>query len=375
MDDKHSKKEIMMQNLVERQGEAKTVRKIVMITALSIFLLIAVTGVGVFFYINSALKPVDADDKTTKQVEIPIGSSTSTISAILEENEIIKNARVFKYYIKFKNESGFQAGKYELSPSMTLDEIIATIKSGKLVKEAVLKMTVPEGRQLKEIAKIIADKTGQDEKTVFNQLNDQEFIKKMQAQFPELLTSEIFGKDIKYPLEGYLYPATYEYDEKPTVERVVKDMLETTNKVLQKYQAQMEAKNMSAHKLLTMASLIEKEATAQTDRKEIASVFYNRMESGMPLQTDPTVIYAMGKHKNRLFYSDYEIEDPYNTYKIKGLTPGPISNAGETSIQAALEPADTDYFYFLANKEGKVFFSKTYEEHQKLEAEHIHDKK
>ncbi|WP_042345733.1 endolytic transglycosylase MltG [Bacillus massiliigorillae] len=376
MDEKHSKKEIMMEKLVERQDEAKTVRKIVMITAISIFVLILVVGIGLFFYINSALKPVDPDNKTVKQVEIPIGSGTSTISQILEDHEIIKNARVFKYYIKFKNESDFQAGNYELSQSMTFDEIIKTIQSGKLVHEAKIKILIPEGKQLEEIAKIIADKTNQDEKFVFNELNNKEFIKKMQAKFPELLTADIWGKDIKYPLEGYLYPATYEYtEEKPSVETIVTDMIKKTESVLVKYHDQMQVKKMSTHKLLTMASLIEEEATSQTDRSKISSVFYNRMKVGMPLQTDPTVLYAKGEHKDRVLLKDLKIEDPYNTYVNKGLTPGPIANAGETSIQAALEPANTDYLYFLANKNGDVFYAKTFEEHKKLKAEHITDKK
>ncbi|MEH6941927.1 endolytic transglycosylase MltG [Bacillus sp. JJ722] len=375
MDDKHSKKEIMIQKLVERQDEAKTVRKIVMIAAISILVLILIIGMGVFFYINSALKPVDADNKTLKQVEIPIGSSTSTISQILEDNEIIKDALVFKYYIKFKNESDFQAGKYELSQSMTFDEIIKTIQSGTLVHEAAFKIMIPEGTQLKEIAKIIGDNTKQDEKAVFNELNNKEFIKKMQAKFPDLLTNEIWGKNIKYPLEGYLYPATYEYfEEKPTTEKIVTDMINKTNSVLEKYYDQMQAKKMTPHKLLTLASLIEEEATANTDRNKISSVFYNRMEIGMPLQTDPTVLYALGDHKDRVLYEDLKVKDPYNTYVVKGLTPGPIANAGETSIQAALEPAETDYLYFLANKKGEVFYAKTFDEHKKLKEEHINGK-
>lgn len=369
---KSSKKEVMIEKLVERQDEAKTVRKIVLITAIVIFVLILATGIGGFFYINSALKPVDPDNKELRTVEIPIGSSTTSISNILEENNIIKDARVFKYYIKFRNESNFQAGKYELSQSMPLDEIVKTIQSGKLMQEAVFKMTIPEGKQLKEIAKIIAEKTNQDDKAILEKLNSKEFVSSMQAKFPELLTAEIYGSDIKYALEGYLFPATYEfYEENPTLETIVEDMLKKTESVLEPFKQQMEEKKFTVHKLLTMASLIEEEATAQTDRGKIASVFYNRMEIGMPLQTDPTIAYAKGEHLKRTYYKDLEYEDPYNTYLNKGLTPGPIANAGLTSIEAVLSPQDTGYFYFLANKDGEVFFSKTLEEHNKLVAEHI----
>ena len=372
MTDKQSKKEIMLQKLKERQGEATAVRKIVMITAASILAAFLIVGIGTFIYISSALKPFDPDNKELRTVEIPIGSSPTSIANTLEENKIIKNARVFKYYVKFKNESNFQAGKYELSQSMTFDEIIDTIQSGKLIQEAEIKMTIPEGKQLKEIAGIIADKTGKNAEEVFKQISSKEFAKEMQVKFPELLTDEIFAEDIKYPLEGYLYPATYEFFEKnPAVDVIVSQMIAKTSEIVMKYQDQMQEKGMTIHQLLTISSLVEEEATAKTDRGKIASVFYNRMEIDMPLQTDPTVLYALGEHKDRTLYEDLKVDDPYNTYKNRGLTPGPIANAGETSIQAVLEPEDTDYLYFLANREGEVFYSKTLDEHNKLKAEHI----
>ena len=136
----------------------------------------------------------------------------------------------------------------------------------------------------------------------------------------------------------------------------------------------MEEKKFTVHKLLTMASLIEEEATGKTDRGQIASVFYNRLKINMPLQTDPTIAYAKGEHIKRTYYKDLKIDDPYNTYMNTGLTPGPISNAGITSIEAALSPDETDYLFFVANKEGETFFSKTLEEHNKLVAEHITNK-
>jgi UPF0755 protein len=120
-----------------------------------------------------------------------------------------------------------------------------------------------------------------------------------------------------------------------------------------------------------MASLVEEEATDQTDRKKIASVFYNRLEKGMRLQTDPTVLYSLGSHKDRVLYKDLEVDSPYNTYKVKGLTPGPIASAGKESIEAALSPEQTDYVYFLATESGEVIFTKTLEEHNKEKEKHI----
>ncbi|WP_370026950.1 endolytic transglycosylase MltG [Peribacillus frigoritolerans] len=370
-----SKKEHIRMKLLEQQGEAKLVRKIIMITIASLILLIGIVGLVGFLYINSAMKPVDPDDDTIKKVKIPIGSTVNGISTLLEEQGIIKDARVFKYYIKFRNESGFQAGEYKLSPSMPIEDIVTSIKTGKLMKEAAMKITIPEGKQLIQIADIIAGKTGEDPKKVFKKLNDKKFVNSMQEQFPQLLTSEIENEKVLYPLEGYLFPATYDfYEEKPTLETIVIEMLKKTEETLQAYQGQMDKNDYSVHEMLTFASLVEEEATAQVDRGKIASVFYNRIKEDMPLQTDPTVLYAKGSHKSRVYYKDLEVKSPYNTYKNKGLPPGPIANAGTTSIDAVLKPEKTDYLYFLATPEGEVLYSKTLADHNNKKAEHISNK-
>ncbi|MEY9868433.1 UPF0755 protein [Peribacillus sp. B2I2] len=370
-----SKKEHIRMKLLEQQGEARLVRKIIMITIASLIVLIGIVGLVGFLYINSAMKPVDPDDDTIKKVKIPIGSSVNGISTLLEEQGIIKDARVFKYYIKFRNESGFQAGEYKLSPSMPIEDIVTSIKTGKLMKEAALKITIPEGKQLIQIADIIAVKTGENPKKVFKVLNDKKFVKSMQERFPELLTSEIENEKVLYPLEGYLFPATYDfYEEKPTMESIVIEMLKKTEETLQAYETQMDKNDYSVHEMLTFASLVEEEATAQVDRGKIASVFYNRIEEDMPLQTDPTVLYAKGSHKSRVYYKDLEVKSPYNTYKNKGLPPGPIANAGTTSIDAVLKPEKTDFLYFLATPEGEVLYSKTLDDHNNKKAEHISNK-
>ncbi|MFE4350639.1 endolytic transglycosylase MltG [Peribacillus butanolivorans] len=370
-----SKKEHIRMKLLEQQGEARLVRKIIMITIASLILLIGIVGLVGFLYINSAMKPVDPDDDTIKKVKIPIGSSVNGISTLLEEQGIIKDARVFKYYIKFRNESGFQAGEYKLSPSMPIQDIVTSIKTGKLMKEATMKITIPEGKQLIQIADIIAVKTDQDPKEIFKKLNSEKFVNSMQKRFPELLTSEIENKNVLYPLEGYLFPATYDfYEEKPSLEAVVIEMLKKTEETLQAYETQMNKKDYSVHKMLTFASLVEEEATAQVDRGKIASVFYNRIKKDMPLQTDPTVLYAKGSHKSKVLYKDLEVKSPYNTYKNKGLPPGPIANAGTTSIDAVLKPEKTDFLYFLATPEGEVLYSKTLDDHNIKKAEHITNK-
>ncbi|WP_199880590.1 endolytic transglycosylase MltG [Bacillus massiliglaciei] len=377
MDDKEnkSKKEYIREKLLEQQGEAKLVRKI-MLRTIAVLAAVAVIAVlAGYLYIHSALKPVDEDDTTIKTVQIPIGSSISSISTLLEQEGIVKNAKVFKYYVKLHNETGFMAGDYKLSPSMTMDEIIKSIKTGKLIMEPEVRITIPEGKQLVQIADIIAEKTDKEPKKVLAEMNDKKFVKSMQERFPDLLTDDIYNKNVRYPLEGYLFPATYDfYEEEPSTEQIVVEMLKKTEETVKSVEDDMQKKDYSVHQLLTFASLVEEEATGKVDRGKIASVFYNRMDKGMPLQTDPTVLYSLGKHKSKTVYKDLEVDSPYNTYKHKGLTPGPIANAGMSSIEAVLKPEKTDFYYFLATPEGEVLYSKTLDEHNAKKAEHISNK-
>jgi len=367
--DNGSKKQEMFSKMEEKKSEVKIVRKIVAIIAITFLLLFGIIGLIGYNYVKSALKPVNPDATKTIAVEVPIGSSLSSISALLEKKGIIKDAKVFKYYAKFKNESQFQAGNYDLTQAMTLDELIKSLKTGKVYREPIFTMTIPEGLTLDQIGKIVEKKTPYTQKEFMDLVTSEAFVQKMMANYPELITDAVLADNIRYDLEGYLFPATYSYfEEKPSLESIVEEMIAAMNNVVKNYSEVLVEKQMSVHQLLTFASLLEEEATAQTDRETIASVFYNRIEKGMPLQTDPTVLYALGSHKDRVLYEDLEVENAYNTYKNKGLPPGPIAGAGKTSIEAALNPSKTDYFYFLADKEGVNHFSKTYDEHlQKVE--------
>lgn len=354
----------MEEKLKEKHHEAKIVRRIVF--TVFVLIMLALTGVigGGYFYIKNALQPVNENVEATEDIEIPIGSSPRAIGVILEEQGIIRDAKIFRYYVKFKNESGFQAGEYAFSPSMTLDEIIEQLKQGRVHQDVVFQITIPEGRQLQQIAIILANRTNHEADDFLEVVNDPKFVKKMIEKYPTVLSEEILHEDVKYPLEGYLFPATYPfYVEDPTIEEMVDDMLQKTKDVLDEYTNEMRAKEFTPHQLLTMASLIEAEATNQLDRELIASVFYNRLDIDMPLQTDPTVLYALGEHKERTLYEHLEVESPYNTYLNRGLTPGPIANAGTSSIDAALNPAESEYYYFLATPEGEVLFNRTLEEH------------
>ncbi|MFP3321484.1 endolytic transglycosylase MltG [Planococcus sp. SIMBA_160] len=371
--EKQSKKDVMFDRMKEKKKEVRVVRRIVMIVALVLLIVVAVAGWQAYSYVTDALEPMDPDSEEVIDVEVPIGSNLDSIAALLEDNGVIKDARIYKYYVKFQNESEFQAGSYGLTQSMTLEEITESLKTGKVYHEPLYTINVPEGLTLEEIAeRVIAEKTDHTAEQFMEQVQDESYIEELMVKYPDLLTDEIKGEDVKFALEGYLFPATYPiYEEDPSLTVLIEQMLDATKASIEPYQSVLQEQDKSPHWLLTFASLLEEEATAKSDRQTIASVFYNRMEQDMPLQTDPTVIYAMGEHKDRLFNSDYEFEDPYSTYTNKGLPPGPIAAAGASSIEAVLDPNQTDYLYFLADSEGTNHFSTSYEQHLENRDEYI----
>jgi UPF0755 protein len=228
-DKKNNKKTIFLEKINERQDEAKVVRRVVSMIVLTGMIVAGLIFGGGYLYIKSALQPVDSESKEEKIVQIPIGSGISSISQILEDSGVINNARVFKYYVKFKNESGFMAGEYVMTPAMTFPQIIDRLKTGKVSQNALFKITIPEGQQLDEIANIISKNTTYSAEEVLNKLNDRTFIESLITKYPDILTNEIIDSRIKFPLEGYLFPATYPFYEKnPTIDEIVAVMLDKT---------------------------------------------------------------------------------------------------------------------------------------------------
>lgn len=347
-----------------RKKEARTVRKVVTITAIAFLCIGLLISAILYFYVKGGLKAYDAKDDSEITVEIPIGSGLTLISKKLEEAGVIKDARIFKYYAKFNNESQFQAGTYQLTKSMTPDELIESLKTGKVYRKPVFTMTIPEGLTIEQIGEVVEKNTAITKEEFVSYVNKPETINHLMELYPNIVTEEVKNEQIRTPLEGYLFPATYPfYEENPSVEDIVLTMMEGTAMNVTPYLDYLESNDKTVHWLLTFASLLEREATATADRESIASVFYNRLEADMPLQTDPTVLYALGEHKDRVLYKDLEVQNPYNTYQNKGLPPGPIAAPGRSSIEAVTDPADTNYLYFLADKDGNNHFTDSYEQH------------
>lgn len=373
-----------MTNRNKEIRDSKTFSKLLSSIIIGIILLGAVIlGIAGFLYFNASQKPLDPGSKTVTKVEVLPGETATMIGEKLEKKKIIKNSKMFKYYLKFNNISNFQAGNYEFSPSMTYDQIAKSLQKGEVYLPVLFKMNVPEGMTMDQIADIVSKKTDISKEEFLKTVNDKAFVKKMMKKHPKLISDEVLANDIKSPLEGYLFPATYDFtEENPTTEQVVDKMLTAMEHnafpLWDKYGGiniteDGKERKLTFHEFLTFSSLVEREATGLTDRAKIASVFINRMEESpaMPLQTDPTVLYALGKHKAVTYEADLEVDSPYNTYKHKGLPPGPIATSGTASMESVLNPAKTDYLYFLADKDGKNYFSKTLDEHLAKKEKHI----
>lgn len=372
MKEKENKKE-PYSKVAERQQEKKMVNKIVLSIITILFLLLVVLGVVGYHYVTTSLEPLNASSKEEIQVEIPSGASSADISRILEKDKVIKSASVFSFYIKLNNETDFQAGYYLFSPSMTLDEIIHSLQEGgSPVAFDGTKILVQEGVTVEQIADSIEKSTDFTAAEFLKIVQDPKFLADLQTKYPELLSNAMDAKDTRYVLEGYLFPATYDFTEEMSLKEVVENMVKKTDEVMQEYYTAIQEKHLTVHEVMTLASLIEREGNTYEDRTKIASVFFNRLEAEMPLQSDISVLYALNKHKEVVTYKDLEVDSPYNLYKNTGYGPGPFDSPSQDSIKAVLNTAETNYLYFLADtKTGKVYFSRTYTEHQELIDEYI----
>lgn len=315
-----------------------------------------------FNYYNNSLKSIDQNDLDEYVIDIKMGSSFNEAARELEQKDIIKNAFTFKIFAKNEKLMDIKAGKYRLYRSMDAKEILNILNEGKVyIKQK--KVTIPEGYNLKQIAKKLSNS---------NIVNEDEFIKKAND-------ISLFNKDYKFlnekninSLEGFLFPDTYEFPLGEDEEVIIRMMLNRFDNIFkEEYYDILKEKKLSLNKLITMASIVEREAKKDEERPIISAVFYNRLDINMKLQSCATVQYLLPKIKPRLLNKDLEIESPYNTYKYKGLPPGPISCPGEKSIKAALYPSDVDYLFFVAKSDGSHTFTKTLRAHNNAKRKNL----
>lgn len=353
----------------------QAVRKIVLSIVSILIILIIVLVVSGYHYYTTSLEPLEPESNEDVPVEIPIGSSRTDIARILEENNIIRSAFVFNYHLRFTGEKGFQAGYYLFSPSMSTEEIVWYLQEGgtPITEESTGRLTIPEGFTIEQIAITIDQQTDYSLDDFFNLVESEDFMAEKAEEFPDLLTGAVENQELTlYNLEGYLYPATYEFFEDTTLEQLITQMLAQMDSVMQEHYGTIQENGQSVHDILTMASFIEREGITFEDRELISGVFYNRLAIDMPLQTDVSVTYALGQHQERITYDDLEVDSPYNLYAHRGLGPGPVNNPDSDSIRASVYPAETNYMYFLADLSTRnIYFSETYEQHLEYREEYL----
>lgn len=302
------------------------------------FLIFAVFLIGLYIWWNNGITPVDSANTANKTFIVMEGEGTRAIVDDLKKSGLIRDPIVFFLLLKKTGIDGkIQAGQFLLSPSMTANEILQKLQVGKFD----VSVTIPEGKRAQEIADIFKDKIPQYDETWREKLNQN---------------------------EGYLFPDTYLFPRNAGAEQVIAIMKNNFDK---KYGDVINNTTLSKNDIVILASLIEREAKQAQDRPLVSSVIHNRLDIGMKLDIDATVQYALGYDqighswwKKELTGEDLKIDSPYNTYRIPGLPPGPIANPGLASLKAAANPAQTDFIYYISDKNGNNHYAGTLEEHK-----------
>lgn len=349
---------------MEKQGR-KLKKKFKIILVLVAILLIGIaTLLGTYCYFKS---PV-SNDKKEVSIVIENGSTISDIATLLKKEGLIKNENFFKLYVKLKKVSNVYAAKYYFSPSMNLDEIINTLNEGGY-NENEISITFKEGINMRGIAKLIKENTSNSEDDVYKKLKDEKYLNSVIEKY-WFLTDDIKNSKIYYSLEGYLFPDTYRFNSKDvTVEEIFNKMLDQMEKELNKYKKRIENSKYSVHELITLASITQSEGYNEDDFKNIASVFYNRLKTGMALGSCVTSYYGVKKDMtDELLQKDIDASNPYNT---RGNNPvsfpvGPISMPGAKALDVTLDPIETSYYFFVSDKNNKLYFTKTLNEHERM---------
>jgi UPF0755 protein len=340
-------------------------------TFLILICLMAGTAGGVLLYLGNQLSPVEASDEEMRFV-VPNGISSARIASILENEGLIKSGTVFSYYLKYKKEgAGFKAGEYAMNPGITIDRIIEMLNNGEILVPETFTVTIPEGFTVTEIADVLSRSGHVDRAKFLELVNNPSLIKPSEGMvIPPFVAQIPENEGMKFRLEGYLFPETYEMrTDISTDDAVVKLLQQLTKKLStlpEDWTEQLENNKISFHELMTIASLVEREVILDEERAVVAGIIYNRMNKKMPLQIDATVQYALDEHKERLLIEDTKIESPYNTYVNAGIPPGPIASPSIDAIKAVLYPEETKFFYYVTKKDGTNghLFAETFKKHQ-----------
>ena len=336
---------------------------------LIIILVIILGMVGLYFY---ELTPVSKVDET---VTFNASGSTRKVINDLSDAKLIKNKYASLIYAKLHSNLVIKAGTYELNRNNSTEEIFKIITGNNAIKDTI-NVTFTEGKRVVDYAKIISDKFGYSEEEVLSTMSDSSYLNELIKKY-SFLSKDILNSDIYYPLEGYLFPDTYEFYKDASIKSIIEKMLDKTGKVLDNISTSLNSSSFNIHEILTIASIIENESMFDEDRSNVSQVIYKRLSLNMSLGMDVTTYYGAKKTlSEKLTSSDLNEKNAYNTRNTDfiGLPVSPICNPSKKAINAALNPSDTDYLYFYADvygkdgKEyvGKLHFAKTYQEFQNL---------
>lgn len=287
-------------------------------------------------------------------IEIPKNTSVKKIANILKDNHLIRNETVFLLYIKIYDATDLKAGDYDLKENMGVKEIVEILQKGSKKNPDEIRITFQEGINIRKVAEKISNITNNSYDDVINKTTDTNYLNSLIEKY-WFITEDVKNSELYYGLEGYLFPDTYQFNNKDvSIETIFEKMLDEMNKVLTPYKEKIEQSSLSVHQILTLSSMIEKEAARNIDRANIASVFYNRLKANMNLGSDVTTRYAYKIDDPKKTIGNFQIKNPYNTRLSDGsmngkLPVGPICLVSKESIDAAVNPNDTDYLYFIAN--------------------------
>jgi UPF0755 protein len=288
-------------------------------------------------------------------ISFPPGSGVHKLANELKLGGVVRSSWHFVLLTRLRGEAHhLKAGEYRLNDGMTPDEILKKISSGDV---DFRKFTLPEGYSIYQAAELLEQKGYFRKSDFLGKCRETAFLKRIRI--------------MENSVEGYLYPATYNLSRGGSEEQLLEQMTRLFNKEYAVIEKVGGVGGFSRHEIVTLASIIEKEAVLPEEKPLISSVFHNRLRIGMPLQSDPTAVYGVRAFSGKVTKSDILRPTPYNTYLNNGLPPGPIGNPGKASLQAAMQPAKTDYLYFVARQDGTHQFSRTLEEHNLAVAKYL----
>ena len=338
-------------------------KKIIIFASLICIIILTVL-VGSYFYLIG----YHGENKRVT-INVKEGQTYSSISSLLKENGLIKSEIAYKLYVKFNKPENLEKGDYILNTKYNVKELIEKVEEGSVNLSETKMITFVEGKNMRYIISKITSEFDITEEEILNKLKDSDYLDSLIDKY-WFLTSDIKNKDIYYSLEGYLFPDTYEFYVTASIEDIFRTMLNNMENKLSKYKEEVENSKYTIHEMLTLASIIELEASSASDRKGVAGVFYNRLEGGWSLGSDVTTYYAekIDNWSRDLKKSELNACNKYNTRSscMAGKLPvSPICNPGIKSIEATIEPTEHKYYYFVADKYGKTYFNKTDSEHTK----------